>query len=108
MRESHCAVVATIDSAEEAEVLARGIVDARLAACVQIVGPIRSIYRWAGDVQSEQEWQCWIKTSADRLDALTEHIKKNHNYDVPEVVALPIMGGSADYLSWVTDETRPV
>jgi periplasmic divalent cation tolerance protein len=96
----------TTDSAEEAEVLARGIVDARLAACVQIVGPIRSIYRWKGNVQSEQEWQCWIKTSADRLDALTEHIKKNHTYDVPEVVALPIVGGSADYLSWMTGETR--
>jgi periplasmic divalent cation tolerance protein len=107
MRESHCAVMTTTDSAEGAEVLARGIVDARLAACVHIVGPIRSIYRWEGDVQSEQEWQCWIKTSADRLDALTEHIKKNHSYDVPEVVALPIVGGSADYLSWVTNETRP-
>lgn len=107
MPESHCAVVTTIDSAEEAEILARGVVDARLAACVQIVGPIRSIYRWEGDVQSEQEWQCWVKTSTDRLDALTEHIKKNHNYDVPEVVALPIVGGSTDYLSWVTDETRP-
>jgi periplasmic divalent cation tolerance protein len=106
MEESHCAVITTTDSAEGAAVLARGIVDARLAAGVQIVGPIRSIYRWAGDVQDEQEWQCWIKTSTDRLDALTEHIKKNHSYDVPEVVALSIVGGSADYLSWITNETR--
>jgi periplasmic divalent cation tolerance protein len=73
---------------------------------VQIVGPIRSFYRWAGDIEDEQEWQCWIKTSTDRLDPLTEHIKKNHSYDVPEVVALPIVGGSADYLSWITNETR--
>ncbi|MGH3833101.1 MAG: divalent-cation tolerance protein CutA [Pseudonocardiaceae bacterium] len=107
MRESHCVVITTTDSLDGAEVLARGIVDACLAACVQIVGPIRSIYRWEGEVQSAQEWQCWIKTSADRLDALTEHIKKNHTYDMPEVVALPIVGGSADYLSWVTAETRP-
>ncbi|MGH3832524.1 MAG: divalent-cation tolerance protein CutA, partial [Pseudonocardiaceae bacterium] len=53
------------------------------------------------------EWQCWIKTSTDRLDALTEHIAKNHTYDVPEIVALPIVGGGADYLAWVTGETRP-
>lgn len=107
MRESHCAVITTTDSAEAAEELGRGIVDARLGACVQIVGPIRSLYRWEGSVQNDEEWQCWVKTSADRLDALTEHIKKNHSYDVPEVVVLPIIGGSMDYLSWVTDETRP-
>lgn len=106
--ESHCAVITTTDSVEAAEELAQGIVQARLGACVQIVGPIRSIYRWEGDVQDDQEWQCWIKTSAERLDALTEHIKKNHSYDVPEIVALPIVGGSDDYLSWVTDETRPI
>jgi periplasmic divalent cation tolerance protein len=104
---SHCAVITTTDSVEAAEELGRGIVEARLGACVQIVGPIRSVYRWEGDVQNDQEWQCWIKTSTDRLDALTEHIKKNHSYDVPEVVALPIVGGSEDYLTWVTDETRP-
>ena len=103
--ESHCAVITTTDSAEAAEELGRGIVEARLGACVQIVGPIRSIYRWEGDVQNDQEWQCWVKTSIDRLDALTEHIKKNHSYDTPEVVALPIVGGSDDYLSWVTEET---
>jgi periplasmic divalent cation tolerance protein len=100
-------VITTTDSVEAAEELGRGIVEARLGACVQIVGPIRSVYWWEGDVQSEQEWQCWIKTSVDRLDALTEHIKKNHSYDVPEVIALPIIGGSDDYLSWVTNETRP-
>jgi periplasmic divalent cation tolerance protein len=104
---SHCAVITTTDSVGAAEELGRGIVEARLGACVQIVGPIRSVYRWEGDVQNDQEWQCWIKTSTDRLDALTEHIKKNHSYDVPEVVALPIVGGSEDYLTWVTDETRP-
>jgi periplasmic divalent cation tolerance protein len=107
MAQSHCAVITTTDSAEAAEELGRGIVEARLGACVQIVGPIRSIYRWEGAVQIDQEWQCWVKTSADRLDALAEHIKKNHSYDTPEVVALPIVGGSDEYLSWVTDETRP-
>lgn len=108
MRDSYCAVIMSTDRAEAAEELGRGIVQARLGACVQIVGPIRSIYRWEGEVCNDQEWQCWIKTSADRLDALTEYIKKNHSYDVPEIVALPIVGGSADYVSWVKSETRPV
>ena len=107
MAGSHCTVITTIDSAEAAEELGQGIVEARLGACVQIVGPIRSIYRWEGAVHNDQEWQCWVKTNTDRLDALTEHIKKNHSYDVPEVVALPIISGSDDYLSWVTAETRP-
>lgn len=105
--ESHCAIVTTTDSAEAAEELAKGIVDARVGACVQIVGPIRSLYRWEGAVQNDQEWQLWVKTAADRLDALTEYIKAHHTYDVPEVVALPIVGGSSDYLQWLTDETRP-
>jgi len=107
MQESYYAVVTTTDRAEEAEKLGRGIVEARLGACVQIIGPIRSIYRWEGAVHNDQEWQCWIKTSTDQLDALTEYLKKNHSYDVPEVVALPIVGGSTDYLSWVSNETRP-
>lgn len=108
MAESHCAVVTTTDSAEAAEELAKGIVAARVGACVQIVGPIRSFYQWEGEVQDDQEWQLWVKTAADRLDALTEHIKKHHSYDVPEIVALPVLGGNGDYLQWVTDETRPI
>lgn len=107
MRDAYCVVVTSTDRAEEAEELGRGIVEAHLGACVQIVGPIRSIYRWEGEVRNDQEWQCWIKTSADRLDALTEYLKKNHSYDVPEVVALPIVGGSTDYVSWVKNQTRP-
>ena len=108
MAGSQCAVITTTSSAEAADELGRGIVDAGLGACVQIVGPICSIYRWEGEVHNEQEWQCWIKTSTDRLDSLTEYIRMNHSFDVPEVVVLPIVGGSADYLSWVTNETRPV
>jgi periplasmic divalent cation tolerance protein len=104
---SHCVVITTTDSAEAAEALASKLVEDRLAACVQIIGPIRSLYRWDGEIQNDQEWQCVIKTAADRLEELTETIKANHSYDMPEVVALPIVGGSADYLSWLTDETRP-
>jgi periplasmic divalent cation tolerance protein len=106
--EAYCAVITTTDGAEAAGDLGRAIVEARLGACVQIVGPIRSIYRWEGGIQNDQEWQCWVKTSTDRVDVLTDYIKKNHSYDMPEVVVLPIVGGSDEYLSWVADETRPV
>ncbi|MEV6718379.1 divalent-cation tolerance protein CutA [Lentzea sp. NPDC051208] len=97
-------VTTTVDSAEAAESLARGIVEARLGACVQIV-PIRSVYRWNGEVRVDAEWQCVVKTSALRVDELVAHIKANHTYDVPEVVVTPVIGGNDDYLAWVSEET---
>nr|WP_083466183.1 divalent-cation tolerance protein CutA [Kibdelosporangium sp. MJ126-NF4] len=105
--ESYCAVITTTDSSEEAEHLARGIVEARLAACVNIIAPIRSFYWWKGKIEDAQEWQCWAKTNADRVDALMEYIKANHSYEVPEIVVVPIADGSPDYLTWLTTETRP-
>lgn len=100
-------VVTTIDSADAAERLARGIVEARVGACAQIVGPVTSVYRWDGAVRTDQEWQIWIKTTMATLDELTVYIKAHHGYDVPEIVAMPVVGGSVDYLRWVDDETRP-
>jgi periplasmic divalent cation tolerance protein len=97
-------VTTTVDSAEAAESLARGIVEARLGACVQIV-PIRSVYRWGGEVRVDAEWQCVVKTSAIRADELVAHIKANHSYDVPEVIVTPVVGGNDDYLTWVSEET---
>ncbi|PWK82488.1 uncharacterized protein involved in tolerance to divalent cations [Lentzea atacamensis] len=99
-----CVVTTTVDSEEAAESLAKGIVEARLGACVQIV-PIRSVYRWEGEVRVDAEWQCVVKTSAIRADELVEHIKAHHTYDVPEVVVTPVIGGSDDYLAWVSEET---
>lgn len=99
-------VVTTTASADEAERLARAVVADHLAACVQIVGPIRSVFRWDGDVSVEPEWQVVAKTAADRLDALTARWVAEHSYDVPEVVAMPVVGGHPDYLSWVVAETR--
>lgn len=100
-------VITTTDSEEAAELLARGIVEATVGACAQVVGPIKSAYRWEGKVQADREWQIWIKTTTARLDDLTDFIKANHTYDVPEIVATPIIGGSAEYLQWVTSETQP-
>ena len=98
-------VVTTTDSEQDAARLARSVVEARGGACVQVV-PIRSFYRWDGAVQDDPEWQLQIKTSAARLDALVAHLNAEHNYDVPEIIATPITGGSGAYLSWVDEETR--
>ncbi|HKR51931.1 MAG TPA: divalent-cation tolerance protein CutA [Pseudonocardiaceae bacterium] len=106
MSSEHVIVASTMDSADAAQALAAGAIEAKLGACAQIVGPITSVYRWDGEVQTEQEWRVEIKTTADRVAALTEHIKANHSYDVPEIIAIPITGGSAEYLSWLVDETH--
>lgn len=106
MSVDHVIVASTTDSEETARALAAGAIDAKLGACAQIVGPIISVFRWEDAVQTEREWRVEIKTSADRVSALTEHIKANHNYDVPEIIAMPISGGSAEYLAWLVEETR--
>jgi periplasmic divalent cation tolerance protein len=106
MLAEHVIVISTTDNEQAARALAAGAIDAKLGACAQVVGPITSVFRWEGEVQTEQEWRVEIKTTADRVAVLTEHIKANHSYDVPEVIATPIIGGSTEYLSWLVDETR--
>ena len=106
MSSDHVIVSSTTDSEEAARSLASGVIAASLGACAQIVGPITSVFRWEGEVQTEQEWRVEIKTAADRVAALSEHIKAQHSYDVPEIIATPITGGSAEYLSWLVAETR--
>ncbi|CAM3123997.1 divalent-cation tolerance protein CutA [Saccharomonospora xinjiangensis] len=102
----HVIVTTTTDSEDKARELAAGAIAARLGACAQIVGPVTSVYRWEGAVQTEPEWRVEIKTAADRVGALTDHLRSAHTYDLPEVIATPIEGGSAEYLAWVVDETR--
>lgn len=102
----HAIVITTTDSQQEATRLASMAVDAGLGACAQIVGPITSVYRWDGAVQSDQEWRVEVKTAADRVEALTEQLRGEHSYDVPEIVATPVEGGSAAYLDWLITETR--
>jgi periplasmic divalent cation tolerance protein len=99
-------VLTTTDSAEEAERLSRVLVDARLAACVQIAGAVRSVFRWEGAVSAEPEGQLWGKTDAARVDDLTARLVAEHTYDVPEVLVLPVLGGHGPYLAWVTQETQ--
>ena len=104
-------VLTTAPDAESGSALARTLVDRRLAACVNLVPGLRSIYRWQGAVEDEIEAALWIKTTADRLDELGAAIRELHPYDTPEVLALPVQAGSKDYLDWVrqscADELPP-
>jgi|SRR6516165_2901514 len=99
-------VVTTVDGEEAAERLTRGITGARLAACVQIVGPVKSVYWWQGELAEAREWQLLIKTTTARIAELEAYIKENHSYDIPEITATVISGGSDEYLDWITAETR--
>lgn len=96
-------VLVTASSADEARQLARGLLENRLAACVNVV-PVASLFRWEGAIQQEAEALMIIKTRADAFDRLAQAIKAAHSYDVPEIIALPIAAGSAEYLKWIDDE----
>lgn len=100
-------IVMTTDQKDQAEAIARALVERRLAACVQIVGPIVSIYRWQGAIETAQEWQCQIKSRRDLFDAIEEAIKSMHSYEVPEIIMLPIAGGHANYLHWLKENVEP-
>jgi periplasmic divalent cation tolerance protein len=102
----HVIVSSTTDSETAARDLAAKAIEARLGACAQIVGPITSVYRWEGEVHTDTEWRVEIKTAADRVAALVAQLKANHGYDVPEIIATPIEGGSGEYLDWLIAETR--
>jgi len=96
-------VLTTTPNEEEATRLAHSIVEAKLAACVQILPQMTSVYFWEGKVQSEPEHLLLIKTLEEKFDALSEFIRKNHSYDVPEIVALRAEDVSAGYLEWMAD-----
>ncbi|MFI9843811.1 divalent-cation tolerance protein CutA [Nonomuraea sp. NPDC051941] len=98
----------TAPSADEGAALAHSITSERLAAGVQIVGPIRSLYWWRGSLRDEQEWQLVIITTRPLLPALENHIKANHSYETPEIIATEIITGSDDYLDWIRQETRRI
>jgi len=97
-------VLVTAPDAETGAGLGRALVAERLVACVNLVPRVRSIYRWEGQVEEDEEVLLVLKTRADRLAALRERVVALHPYDVPEVVALPVVGGSDAYLDWVREE----
>lgn len=99
-------VSTTIDSQEGAQKIADLLVERRLAACVHISGPIKSIYWWQGKIEQAQEWVCQAKTRQELYSAVEQAIKEVHPYEVPDIVALPIVAGSQSYLDWIVSETQ--
>ncbi|MFG2558043.1 divalent-cation tolerance protein CutA [Streptomyces sp. NPDC048496] len=100
-------VLTTTDSEEKANALAQGAVEARLAACAQISAPVTSVYRWQNAIETTEEWQVLFKTTAERYDELEEHLRAAHDYETPEIIAMPVVRGSAGYLNWLTSQTAP-
>ena len=99
-------VLVTVPNVSEGEQLARSIVEKKLAACVQILPPMTSVFFWDGSIQAEPEHLLLIKTLEDKFDALSEFVKANHSYDVPEIVAIRPERVSEDYLNWVREVTN--
>ena len=98
-------IMVTAWSEEQAATIGRALVGERLAACVNIVGPIRSIFRWQGEVQNDREHLMLIKTRASLVSKIERRVRELHSYEVPEVIALLISGGSKPYLDWLLDST---
>lgn len=98
-------VFTTIDSKDKAGNIARKVVEKKLAACVQITGPITSVYRWQEKINEDEEWLIIFKSRLELYDTLEREIKALHDYDVPEILAIPVVNGNRDYLDWLEKET---
>jgi periplasmic divalent cation tolerance protein len=98
-----CQVTTTLPDSDAADRLAQTLVRERLAACAQVAGPISSTYRWQGVVERASECYCHLKTTTERLPALRARIRELHPYEVPEIIAVPIVDGDASYLRWIEE-----
>lgn len=96
-------VLTTIDAEAAARRIAQSLVEAQLAGCVQVIGPLTSTYRWRGAVETAQEWLCLVKTSRTLYPKVEAAIRALHTYETPEILAVPVLTGSDDYLAWLGD-----
>lgn len=101
--ETHSVAYVTVPNEEVAKNIARGLVTSKLAACVNVIPKVLSIYEWKGEVNEDSELLLMIKTRTSKLDELTQYVKRNHPYEVCEVITLPIAGGNEAYLNWIGD-----
>ena len=99
-------VSTTVPTEQLAQQIAEALVDNCLAACVQVQGPIQSVYRWQGKVEQATEWLCQAKTRRDLLPQIEKMIGQLHEYECPEIIAVPIVAGSEPYLKWLEEELR--
>jgi periplasmic divalent cation tolerance protein len=106
MMDVYIQVFTTTGKKEDAEKIATVLVEKRLAGCIQIVGPIVSTYWWEGNLETAGEWLCFIKSKKTLYDELEKAIKEVHPYETPEIIAVPIISGSKDYLGWLNSELK--
>jgi periplasmic divalent cation tolerance protein len=99
-------VLVTVGSEQEAETIATALLEERLAACVNVTSPVRSLYHWEGRIADDREWQLIIKTQERLFEALAARVRALHSYDVPEIIALPVLAGTTDYVDWIQNETK--
>jgi periplasmic divalent cation tolerance protein len=105
MMDEYIQVFTTTDSREKAGNIARQVVEKKLAACVHITGPVSSVYRWQEKINEDEEWLMIFKSRLELYEALEREIKTLHDYDVPEILAIPVVNGNKDYLDWLKNET---
>ncbi|MGE5113719.1 MAG: divalent-cation tolerance protein CutA [Acidobacteriaceae bacterium] len=99
-------VLSTVGSAEEARTIARALVEKQLAACVNIIGPMQSIYRWKDAVEDAQEFLLLMKTTAENVSRLRDELSQLHSYEIPECIVLEIESGLPAYLEWISESVR--
>ena len=102
-KSDHIVVLITTSSASEAQAIGRALVEARLAACVNVTSGLRSLFRWQGKIEEQEEVLMVVKSRSELLPSIIEAVKRLHSYTVPEVIALPIVAGSSDYLAWIDE-----
>jgi len=100
-------VLTTAGSEEHADTIARRLVEAEIAACVNVVGGVKSTYRWQGSITQDDELLILVKTTADRFAAVRARIRELHSYELPEVIALPVVDADAAILDWIRDSVSP-
>ncbi len=103
-KKEYLQVFTTVEKKSDAVKIADTLVKKRVAGCVQILGPIKSTYWWKGSIEKTQEWLCIIKTQKFHYNEVENIIKKIHPYEVPEILAIPVVAGSKDYLKWLDNE----
>jgi periplasmic divalent cation tolerance protein len=107
-RAADCVQVSTtLPDEQAAQDIAGRLVEERLAACAQVSGPVSSTYRWRNEVERSREWFCHLKTSGARLPDLQRRLRELHPYEVPEIIAVPIVQGDPDYLKWIAEAVSP-
>ena len=97
-------VVTTAATKTDAQAIAHAVIERRLAACAQVIGPITSTYWWQGQIETADEWLCVMKSRQDLYEPLEQAIRQVHPYEVPEILAVPVAEGSQDYLEWMDHE----